>query len=104
MSTLLPSKTANVVNVLVPYLRHLTYRGMLKLLEFCRMQSAVFRNTALDSTEHKDARDIVFTLCKQLRIAPLFPQVFYTCVCEASDIIATEEHTEPLLYGCTILA
>lgn len=104
MSTLLPSKTANAVKVLVPYLRYLTYRGMLKLLEFCRMQSAVFRNNALDSTEHKDARDSVFTLCKQLRIAPLFPQVFYTCVCEASDIIATEGHTEPLLYGCTILA
>lgn len=104
MSTLLPSKTSKIVKVIVPYLRPLTYKGMQTILEFCRIQSAIFIKTDLNSDDNKIAREKIFTLCKKLKIAILLPPVFYDCVCEASDVISNEDLAEPMLFGCTILA
>jgi hypothetical protein len=104
MSSLLPSKTGKISNVIVPYLRQLSYNGVKNFVKFCRTQSIVFQNSDSNGAENKKVREIIFTLCMKLKIAPIMPNVFYHCVCEANDIIAKENLLEPVLFGCTILA
>jgi hypothetical protein len=104
MSKLLPSKTSNVVNVMVSYLKSMSNSGMRNRMEFCRAQSSVFRNADIGSDEYNTAISLIFTMCKQMKIAPIFPPLFFTCLCSAIDITTSKESKNPILFGLTVFA
>lgn len=73
------------------------------MLEFCLLKSGVYSNTPAASPEHVDSCCVIFAICAEIQIAPLFPTTFYRCLCKAYDNIITEDISDTIMTECDSL-
>jgi hypothetical protein len=91
MSILLPSKSKNVVSIILNFLQMQSEEDMCIFIKYCIQQKNIYKKNLLGTALHTNAMSNIFVVCRRLKIASMFPDAFYGCLYSAKQKLF--EHT-----------
>lgn len=87
MSIILPSKSKNIIPVMVDFIENQEDEDRYIFIEYCTQMKNEYSQNPNGSPQHSKAIDNIFKICSHLGIGSVFPDTFYNCMRAALDKI-----------------
>ena len=87
MSIIRPSKSKNIIPLMVDFLENQDEEDRYIFIKYCAQMKNKYKQNPKGSPQHKKAIDDIFKICSHLGIGSVFPDTFYNCMRNAFNKI-----------------